>query len=1052
MHKRDKRIRQALQILVSIQKASIFALVFLLAVISTVQSQNAAPRDSLRGPQHQVYRDGEGRLIVSRQMPLFFLLSNKPSPQKTYVVNQDTSGKANVYLREGRNVFKNSSAAGDGRQKDVQFEVWADGRAPQTKPAFNDVFSFENDSVVYYGKNLKISLHSEDKLAGVKKIYYAVNNHNYNPLNEGLLTYDDEGSFVTRYFAVDHVGNRETVKRLDFTIDLSPPITNLKLSNNPEENLLAPGSRLQLQASDSCSGVNRTYYQIDDGEQKVYRDSIEFRQLTDGNHRLKFFSIDNVNNRETLRSFEFYYDCSMPELQIQLSGPVYSGRTETFICDTTRIQISGSDNRSGLSQVQFRINDGSWSSYGKPLQMLDKTGMYRIFARAQDNAGNQSGELSRKIYVDRTPPVTSYRFDGSVYNVEDTSIVTGETQLKLNATDLEAGVKAIQYTINGGKFMKYDKPIQLKSEGIYHLEFFSADHVQNKERKQALTIKVDNGPRLPVVAKNPAKHPKKWILHDSLLTGSTQLPFYVRLSTGPESSAPSFLIDLKNVETSDTKPLYFDRGGNNQLTLSVAGRQYTFEIPIDGAAPKTDAEFLNAPGRRRSKTTFYGKGLVIALRASDERREVKSNIDRTYYSVNGSPFIQYEKPIDLFSREKDYNVRYYSVDKVGNTEPMHETNFTVDLSPPITQMSMEGQHYGQTISRKSEIRLHATDHLSGVKAIYYAFDEEKPRPYRVQLTGSVIAALDNGYHTLTYYAVDYVDNVERKKQIRLNVDNDAPHINLAFWGDAYRTNHQTYISGRTKIQLSALDKANEAKHIYYRIDNDSWRSYQERLASPASGGKHTIRYYTIDQVENASLKRKKTFVTDVTAPQSKLQITGPSFKSDGKHYIGSQTIIKIHSGDNGSGVKSIFYRIDNGRWVSYKEGISITSTGWRRLYFYATDHVNNKEALKSRRFFVDAEKPKINIIARIGDEDRIISENNKTIPPEAFIYLSSTDAQTGINKLTYSINGNRAQLYRTPLTNFVSGDTLDLEIKAFDRVNNSTRKQLRYRISMDHSQ
>jgi hypothetical protein len=63
------------------------------------------------------------------------------------------------------------------------------------------------------------------------------------------------------------------------------------------------------------------------------------------------------------------------------------------------------------------------------------------------------------------------------------------------------------------------------------------------------------------------------------------------------------------------------------------------------------------------------------------------------------------------------------------------------------------------------------------------------------------------------------------------------------------------------------------------------------------------------------------------------------------HSAGSSTV-SLSATDALSGVKSTFYRIDAGSWVTYAGPFTLTGTGTHTIYYYSQDNALNNEAAK----------------------------------------------------------------------------------------------------------
>ena len=85
-----------------------------------------------------------------------------------------------------------------------------------------------------------------------------------------------------------------------------------------------------------------------------------------------------------------------------------------------------------------------------------------------------------------------------------------------------------------------------------------------------------------------------------------------------------------------------------------------------------------------------------------------SGVENVYMSLNGEPYRIY-KVIIRFLQAGVYNLKYYSVDRVGNVEDVKEKLFTIDDKEPILNWAFHGNVSGNTISGNSTIELLALD-------------------------------------------------------------------------------------------------------------------------------------------------------------------------------------------------------------------------------------------------------------------------------------------------------------------------------------------------------
>ena len=74
----------------------------------------------------------------------------------------------------------------------------------------------------------------------------------------------------------------------------------------------------------------------------------------------------------------------------------------------------------------------------------------------------------------------------------------------------------------------------------------------------------------------------------------------------------------------------------------------------------------------------------MKLTAEEPNTGQQSGVEKTYYSLDGSGFIPYQDPVRMFFHEKRYEFRYYSVDRVGNSESIRSLSFEVVWGSHLT--------------------------------------------------------------------------------------------------------------------------------------------------------------------------------------------------------------------------------------------------------------------------------------------------------------------------------------------------------------------------------
>lgn len=509
------------------------------------------------------------------------------------------------------------------------------------------------------------------------------------------------------------------------------------------------------------------------------------------------------------------------------------------------------------------------------------------------------------------------------------------------------------------------------------------------------------------------------------------LPVYLNFSVTPGGTQ----YPLKsNKNPKDANPLYLDTEGINYIRSHwavdpetgkpvVPQREVLMEMYADGLPPRTRIRMSGAPNYRSGGLVYYGKGLQFSLSSSDG----VSGVSETKYALNGG-YSAYSSNVSI-SKEGAQTVYYYSADNVGNAENTRSSTFTFDVTPTVSNHSIDGiVHNGNILAPSTRFRLATTDNLAGVNHVHYVFDSGSKRNYGSSIS---MSGLSDGEHTLYYYGEDNVKNEASPKEFKFYLDRIAPEVSYEVIGDMYVGNYR-YVSERTQLKLSATDNKAGVKQIYYRMDGGSSTSYSSNFNFPNKLGYHEVKYYADDNVENRRASKTVGVFLDNRAPETGINYGGPQFFNRDTLFITSNTPITLRARDAHSGVQTVSYGIDGGGKNAYSK-FTLSGEGNHSIAFNAVDKVNNAEAEKTSRAFVDNTAPKIFInfsIDPIGSKGGL-----KIYPNYVRMYIGATDKHVGTEKVLYSIDG-------APLRAYSSSQTLDVsELSAF-------RKRKKYTVKV----
>ncbi|HRW63692.1 MAG TPA: hypothetical protein P5132_09400, partial [Bacteroidales bacterium] len=538
-------------------------------------------------------------------------------------------------------------------------------------------------------------------------------------------------------------------------------------------------------------------------------------------------------------------------------------------------------------------------------------------------------------------------------------------------------------------------------------------------------------------AQEPLKHIKKiYRSPEGKLYANKSLPIYFRIATSPDDDAQSFLLNPAEDSKKYANPMYFDTEGYNTFRspskVDTVTKQVVYplediiyEIYSDSKAPVTRFSIEQSKHYLKDGIYYFNEKITIQFNAKDET----SGVEASYYSLNGQAFQALTSTIEL-NEEKQYILKYYSVDNVGNAEDIKEIKIVIDITKPETKLTAEPDKYENIVSPRTKIILEATDNSSLVKQTLYSIDNGTFYKYSKPLN---LATFKEGEHNIIYYSIDNVGNEEPKKEFQFYLDKTAPMVVDELIGNTFITNGKEYSSGRSKIKLTAMDNKSGVKEIRYSISDGEFQVYSQPFYLSKSG-QLKIQTFVIDNVNNQSINtimtdKSNISYVDLSGPKLGHSFTGAKFQSKDTVFITKDTKIQLAASDDAAGFNRLTYSIDNGDITPYTKPFIINNEGVHTITYTGYDNVENT----SVNSFICVED---NIGPEIFFRFSILSDKQKTLdgkiydiyPEHVVLFLSSTDLSVGFDKMFYSVNGQAKKPYTSLITGFQGGKAYQVKV------------------------
>ncbi len=362
-----------------------------------------------------------------------------------------------------------------------------------------------------------------------------------------------------------------------------------------------------------------------------------------------------------------------------------------------------------------------------------------------------------------------------------------------------------------------------------------------------------------------------------------------------------------------------------------------------------------------------------------------------------------------------------------------ETNSSFLAAPRYNRNGT--QYYGKGLT----VTLQTKDEMSGIKTLFQSSNKTDFAAYQGQIQFET-----EGEQAVQYYALDNVGNAEKVHTRNFVVDLSAPDTYHNVVGVA----KEKIISLSTKIYLTFADKLSGVAKTYYRIDDGKWREYGAGMIIPLDAltdGDHTLYYYSADNVENKEEEKSFAFYLDRTAPIMSADVLGDRFIVGDQVYFSGRTKLKLTAVDNKAGIKETLYSIDGSEYKKYDEPFYLPSkSGMHIVRYYALDNMENEGAGNRN---VRYDEYKHNVSAVYVDltgptlsfqylEPKFQKGDTIFITPQTRIKLSAFDPESGLQKITYTIDGKADETpYQQPFTIPQAG-THKVDYFGYDNVNN----------------
>jgi hypothetical protein len=410
------------------------------------------------------------------------------------------------------------------------------------------------------------------------------------------VTLTDNGTNSASGTATDNAGIPATTTVGGIKIDQTAPTTTAVVPAPPTSGWYAGAVKVTLTGDDKLSGVDDTYYKVDDGDAQLYTDAFNFGTM--GTHTIKYWSVDAAGNVETGKSLTLKVDTIAPGITGSRTPAANAhGWNNTdvkvaFNCTDADSGVSGCDPGTTLK------NEGAGQ---------------KVVGNAQDNAGNKSSATVDNINIDLTAPVVTDHGPTTVPNGTNGWYKSAVTN-QFAATDNLSGVDG-PVTLDRGTGSQQGPAVRVASGPVSDLAGNTAASVDSGAVKVDLTDPVNlafaGGPAAGASYAPSTLPGAPTCTADDVVSGlascvvtgySTSVGSHTLTATATDNAGRTSTVSRTYLVTYTTKGFYAPVDGSGVVNTVKGGSTVPLKFEVfDGATEMTSTSVVT--GLRTAVTT-----------------------------------------------------------------------------------------------------------------------------------------------------------------------------------------------------------------------------------------------------------------------------------------------------------------------------------------------------------------------------------------------------------------------------------------------------------------
>jgi hypothetical protein len=927
------------------------------------------------------------------------------------------------------------------------FYQYVQVRVDQTEPAAPSfVLSGTEGGGGWYTSDVTIQLVGDDEHSGVARIeYQIVQGTEAGPSADGWQEYKDEsrpkitdeGIWTVYARATDKVGNIGNVSQETVKVDKTPPAKpNIEADGLNAEGWAKDAVSITITAGepDEHSGDGVLQYRIGEaGAWTTYdpKEGVEVEE--EGVTTVYARMVDKAGNEGEAASAQVKIDKTAPGVTaIQLSGT--AGENGWHKSDVT-IELEGEDqgaiaNRSGVARIEYQIVQGTeagpradgWQEYkDESRPKIEASGVWTVYARVTDKAGNISSVSQETVKVDKTPPAKP-NIEADGLNAEGWAKDAVSITITAGEPDEHSGDGVLEYRIGeAGAWTTYDpdEGVKVEEEGITTVYARMVDKAGNEGEAASLQVRIDKtAPGAPAIQLSGTAGENGWHKSDVTIEieGEDQ---------GDENSRSGVgRIEYQIVQGNEASP---DVNGWQEYRTDAASLPKITDEGIWTVYARATDKAGNT-GSVSSKTVKVDKTTpaepVIQLSAYDwTNRPVTVTIIAGTDNLSGQDkvMVEYKRgtegwtpytgPFEIpVTEEGETTIYARTKDETGHESQTVQAVVKIDnTKPEKPEFDVEGTvGEGGWYTSSVTVTFSATDPVGEVDYYKYSINGQAEA-----FTAGTIVFTEEGEYEIVAVAVDMAGNESDPATLTVKIDltpPGAPHIDLS------GVNQNGWATGNVTVTVTeAVYTVGGVVYSEYRIgDSGPWEIYTGPF-EVGGEGIHPVYARTVDTAGYQGAESVRYVKIDLTKPEKPfIQLNGQLGK-DG--WVRAVTVEMAPGADELSGPDYVEYRIgDTGQWIRYTHRLEETefmAEGTYVLYARTVDKAGNVSDEASVEFKVDLTQPDAPQMVLTGPDAPVGPDTWRTGPVQVEL-AGGDDLLSGLDDYEYKINNGPWTRYTGP--------------------------------------